>query len=113
MIRIYGIKACDTCRKAVKWLEAEGREFCWQDIREQPLDEATVAGWVECLGPDTLVNRRSTTWRGLDPSAREQAMDPARAAGLLLAHPTLIKRPVFEHGDRLEVGFNADVRQAL
>jgi arsenate reductase (glutaredoxin) len=113
MINIYGIKACDTCRKALKWLEAEGREHRWQDIREQPLDEPTLSDWVQRLGPETLVNRRSTTWRGLDQAARDQAMDPAGSPALLLAHPTLIKRPVFEQGDQLLVGFNADVREAL
>jgi arsenate reductase (glutaredoxin) len=113
MIRIYGIKACDTCRKALKWLEAEGKAHQWQDIREQPLDEATVSRWLKAVGPETLVNRRSTTWRQMDEASRAAAMDPAESAGVLLAHPTLIKRPVFEREAELMVGFNAAVREAL
>jgi arsenate reductase (glutaredoxin) len=113
MIRIYGIKACDTCRKALKWLEAEGKAHQWQDIREQPLNEVTLKSWLNAVGPDVLVNRRSTTWRQLDEDGRAAAMDPARAPALLHSHPTLIKRPVFEIDGAIVVGFNATVRQEL
>ena len=113
MIRIYGIKACDTCRKALKWLEAEGRAHQWRDIREQPQDEFTVRRWLEAVGPETLVNRRSTTWRQMDETSRTAAMDPAESVGVLLAHPTLVKRPVFECEGKVLVGFNATVREAL
>lgn len=113
MIHVYGIKACDTCRKALKWLEAQGRAHQWQDIRDQPLDSATVARWLAAIGSEALVNRRSTTWRQLDGAEREQAMDPEQSVELLLAHPTLIKRPVFRVDDRWLVGFNEAVRDSL
>ena len=113
LIRIYGIKQCDTCRKALKWLEGEGRAFEWQDLREQPLSPEQLATWVEQIGPDTLVNRRSTTWRQLTEAERAKAMDATQVAELLGAHPTLIKRPVFRAGDRWLVGFNEAVRDSL
>lgn len=112
-LEIYGIKQCDTCRKALKWLEAQGREFHWQDIREQPLDREQLDVWLEKLGPEKLVNRRSTTWRQLDEAERTRAMDPDQATALLLDHPTLIKRPVFRVDDRWLVGFNEAVRDSL
>lgn len=113
MIHIHGIKACDTCRKALKWLAAEDKAHQWQDIREQPLDEATIVRWLQAVGAETLVNRRSTTWRQLDGQTRAAVMDPATSAAVLMTHPTLIKRPVFEHDGAILVGFNATVREAL
>ncbi len=112
-MNIYGIKSCDTCRKTLKWLADHDREVHWHDLRADGIDQATLERWLEAVGPELLVNRRSTTWRGLDAATREQAMDPQRAAAVLVEHPTLIKRPVFERGERVLVGFNAAVRDAL
>ncbi len=112
-LKVFGIKQCDTCRKAMKWLEVEGRRFQWQDIREQPLSQAELAVWVKEIGPESLVNRRSTTWRQLGETKRVQAMDPEGAVELLKSHPTLIKRPVFRAGDHWLVGFNEAVRDSL
>jgi arsenate reductase (glutaredoxin) len=112
-MKLYGIKTCDTCRKARNWLEEESRAFDWHDLREDGLDQTTLKRWLAAVGPDVLVNRRSATWRGLDEQQRTQAMDPAQAIPLLLAHPTLIKRPIFELEGRVLVGFNASVKAAL
>ncbi|AKS41066.1 arsenate reductase [Wenzhouxiangella marina] len=112
-MKIHGIKACDTCRKALKWLEAEGHEHHWHDLRADGIDAETIQRWIDGVGLEALVNRRSTTWRQLDEADREAAMDPARAAGFLAEHPTLIKRPVFDAGGRIHVGFNESVKQAL
>ena len=112
-LEIYGIKQCDTCRKALKWLDAQGLAFQWQDIREQPLTDEQLAVWLQQIGPETLVNRRSTTWRQLDEAGRAAAMDREQAVALLRDHPTLIKRPVFRVGRRWLVGFNEAVRDSL
>ncbi|TVS10653.1 MAG: arsenate reductase [Wenzhouxiangella sp.] len=112
-LTVYGIKNCDTCRKALKWLDGQGRAYRWHDLRGDGLSTARVTAWLDAVGADMLVNRRSTTWRGLDDEARRAAMDPNLAVGILLEHPTLIKRPVFESGGSVAVGFNAAVRDNL
>ena len=105
-IKLYGIKSCDTVRKARKWLETAGIDYNFVDLRQEPVSQQTLTGWLEQIGHDVLINRRSTTWKGLSDSEREQASG-ARAAALLAEYPTLIKRPVLEHGDRTLVGFDS------
>lgn len=107
MIELWGLKSCDTCRKALKELQAAGKEAEIADIREG-LDAARLAGWLEAAGPEALVNRRSTTWRGLSEAERGAPPD-----ALLLAHPALVKRPVIEHGGRVLVGWDDEARAAL
>ncbi|MEX0914651.1 MAG: Spx/MgsR family RNA polymerase-binding regulatory protein [Wenzhouxiangellaceae bacterium] len=115
-INVYGIKSCDTCRKARKWLEAQGIDAQWTDLREQPPARATLEQWLSAVGAEALVNRRSATWRGLDEQQRP-ALDSPELSATLLEHPTLIKRPLFErvdenHGE-FRVGFDDAVRQWL
>ena len=105
-LEVFGIRQCDTCRKTIKHLEAESIPFRFQDIRDEPLDAATVEGWLQALGADQLINRRSTTWRQLDEAQRQRA--ESDAAALLLEHPTLIKRPVVVRGSAVTVGFKPD-----
>lgn len=112
MIAVYGIKTCDTCRKALKWLGENGLAHRFHDLRADGLDPAVLDGWIAELGWEKLLNRSSTTWRGLPPDQTE-ALDQAKARTLLLAHPTLIKRPVFDLGGRRLVGFKAAEQQAL
>ena len=114
MITVYGIKNCDTCRKALKWLEAEGLEHRFHDFRKDGLDAEKVDAWLAAAGVDVLLNKRGTTWRKLDENDRVAAeADSGRLASLLVENPTLIKRPVFEEADRLLVGFGDDVRGVL
>ncbi|WP_341862453.1 ArsC/Spx/MgsR family protein [Gymnodinialimonas sp. 57CJ19] len=98
-MRVYGVKACDTCRKAAKALGAE-----LVDIRATPLDAAQIAAFHSTFG-EALVNTRSTTWRGL--SEAERAMDPV---ALIAAHPTVMKRPVIEKDGALTLGWTKDVQ---
>lgn len=112
-MKVYGIKSCDTCRKARKWLDEQDRTHDWHDLREDGIDIETIRRWLDATGPEMLVNRRSTTWRGLDENRRALAMNSETAPNLLVKHPTLIKRPVIETGDGIMVGFNAAVRDAL
>ncbi|MFN3258926.1 MAG: ArsC/Spx/MgsR family protein [Pikeienuella sp.] len=107
MIELWGLKTCDTCRKALKEIQAAGKEAEIADIREG-LDAARLARWLEAAGAEALVNRKSTTWRGLSEADRAQA-----PATLLLAHPALVKRPVIEHEGRVLVGWDAASRAAL
>ena len=109
---VYGLKNCDTCRKARKWLEAEGLEHEFRDVRQDPLSRADVVRWIESAGTDVMVNKRGTTWRGL--SDAEKATDTDAAfADLMLQHPAIIKRPVFDDGGQVLVGFTDAVRDAV
>ena len=104
-MKIYGLKTCDTCRKAVKALEGRGAVLV--DIRTEPLDPATRARFLEAFG-EALVNRRSTTWKGLSEAERAGAPET-----LLADHPALMKRPVIEAGGRLHLGWDDGVKAAL
>jgi len=109
MITVYGIRACDTCRKALKWFEAKGLAHQFHDLRSDGLDTDRVTDWLGSPFADTLVNRRSTTWRGLGDTERAASGDALSA--LLVRHPTLVKRPVIavgpDAGDELiTVGFD-------
>lgn len=107
MIRVYGIKQCDTCRKALKWLDAQDVPHTFHDLRVDGLEEELLGGWLATPFADQLVNRRSTTWRSL--SEAEKAATGSALTGLLLSHPTLIKRPIFEKdGDVCAVGFKPE-----
>ena len=112
MITIYGIKNCDTVKKARKWLEAEGIEHVFHDFRADGLEKEMLAEWVGELGRDVLINRRGTTWRKLGDAEKDIQSD-AEAVALLLEHEAIIKRPVFDLGDRRLVGFGDEQRAAL
>ncbi len=105
MITLYGLSNCDTCRKARRWFEARGLAITVHDLRGDGLDRATVNMWLQAVGWETLLNRRSTTWRQL-PASERDPLDQARAVELLLAHPTLVKRPVVISADTVLVGFD-------
>ena len=112
MLTVYGIKQCDTCRKGLKWLAERGVEHRFHDFRADGLPGELVTAWLKTPFADSLVNRRSTTWRRLSDdqkSSRGEAI-----AGLLLEHPTLIKRPVFVQDDVIvAVGFNTTELEGL
>lgn len=112
MISVYGLKNCDTCRKALKWLAAEGFEHHFNDVRADGLDDAKVQSWLDAVGWEALLNRRGTTWRKL-PDSDKDGIDAGKAKTLMLAHPALIKRPVFETGNGVVIGFKASEMDAL
>lgn len=105
MIVIYGLKNCDSCRKALKLLAESGATYRFHDLRADGLPPGRVQRWLAGAGWETLVNRRSTTWRGLPEAEKAALADGAAAFPLLERHPTLIKRPVIEAGNQLIVGF--------
>jgi len=112
MVTVYGIRNCDTCRKAIRWLEAEGIDARLHDVRADGLEPARLDAWIDVLGWEALLNRRGTTWRKL-PATETDGVDVARARALMLAQPALIKRPVFDLGGRYLVGFKAAEQAAL
>ena len=112
MITIYGLKNCDSCRKARDWMDDTGLAFRFHDLRADGLPDGAVAKWSAAAGWEALLNRRSTTWRGLD-KADQADLDAEKARQLMESHPTLIKRPVIEAGGSVLVGFTDPVRAAL
>jgi Spx/MgsR family transcriptional regulator len=112
MIIVSGLRSCDTCRKAIAWLKDHGIEHRFHDLRADGLDLATVARWARVVGWEALVNRRGTTWRGL-PNVDKAELGEAKAIALMVAHPALIKRPVFEGAGGVMVGFDEAVREHL
>ncbi|MDH5750237.1 MAG: ArsC family reductase [Rhodospirillales bacterium] len=112
MITVYGIKNCDTCRKALKWLKEQDIRADFHDLRADGLDRDRLENWIGELGFETLLNRRGTTWRNLAAKDKD-GLDEKRAARLMLAHPTLIKRPLFDLGDCRLVGFTQAEKDRL
>jgi len=104
MNTLIGIKNCDSVKKAKKWLEQNGIEYAFHDLREQGVDKAALATWVEELGWEALLNKRSTTWKQLAAEERT-AIDRDKAIALFLAYPTLIKRPLLISAKGMMVGF--------
>lgn len=112
MITVYGIKNCDTVKKARKWLEARNIEYHFHDVREDGLDRQQVQAWLNELGWEALVNRRSTSWKALDETTRA-SMDAASALDAILEQPTLIKRPLLDTGHERHCGFSEASYQSI
>ncbi|MGO1616520.1 MAG: ArsC family reductase [Oceanisphaera sp.] len=101
---LYGIKNCDTVKKARKWLEQHQISYVFVDHRADGLNPNNLHHWLDTLGWEQLVNKRSTTYRTLS-DADKANLGPDTASALLLAHPTLIKRPLLDNHGQLSVGF--------
>jgi arsenate reductase len=106
-MRMYGIRNCDTVKKARAWLDARGVAYEFHDYKIAGIDEARLRGWAAELGWERLLNRAGTTFRKL-PDADKEGLDVDKAVALMLAQPSMIKRPMLDLGDRRVVGFDAD-----
>jgi len=104
MTTLYGIKNCDTVRKACKWLDAHNIKYTFHDVRNDGLDKNDLSAWVKSVGWESLLNRRSTTWRQL-PDNDKEGINETNAIQLMSSQPTLIKRPVLIHNKNIHVGF--------
>jgi arsenate reductase len=104
MITLHGIRNCDTVKKARAWLDGRGIAYAFHDYKVAGIDEARLRAWVAEHGWETLLNRAGTTFRKL-PEADRQGLDADKAVALMLAQPSMIKRPVLDLGDRRLVGF--------
>ena len=103
-VTIYGIKACDTMKKARDWLEAEGVAYIFHDYKAQGIARETLGAWTQKVGWEILLNRAGTTFRKL-PDSDRASLDEAKAIALMLAQPSMIKRPVLDVDGALTVGF--------
>ena len=113
MTVLYGIPNCDTVKKARVWLQEHGVEYEFSDFKKQPPTEGDTRAWLADVPSDTLLNRRGTTWRRLTPEQQAAAADPAAAVALMAAEPSLIKRPVLEHGGAFHCGFQTALYEEL
>jgi len=104
-VTLYGLENCDTCRKARQWLATQAIDHAFVDIRQDGIEPDRLDRWLDDAGWQTLLNRRSRTWRELPESQRSE-LDRARARELMLQYPMLIKRPVLEHTTGVVVGFS-------
>ena len=109
---LWGLKTCDTCRKAMRALESAGLAVELADVRAVPPGAARLAEWYAAFGA-ALVNTRSTTWRGLDEATRARAGTAEGAVAVLEAYPALMKRPVIEAGGAVHLGWSKTVEAAL
>ena len=107
MTRIYGIKNCDTMKKARAWLDAKGVAYDFHDYKASGIDRARLEAWAKRVGWEVLLNRAGTTFRKL-ADADKAGLDQQKAIALMMAQPSMIKRPVLEVGQQLLVGFKAE-----
>ena len=111
-ITLYGIRNCDTVKKAREWLDAQQLAYTFHDFKTQGVPPARLDHWLRQAGWETLLNRKGNTWRKLAPQEQAGATDAAGARALMLAHASVIKRPVVEWGapaaPQVTVGFKAD-----
>ncbi|MEI6761697.1 MAG: ArsC family reductase [Betaproteobacteria bacterium] len=112
-LTLYGIPNCDTVKKARTWLNDQGAAHAFVDFKKQGVDAAALSLWLTQLGWQALLNTRGTTWRRLDDAARAAVTDAASAQALMLAQPSVIKRPVVAWPDgRISAGFEPATWQA-
>ena len=110
-VTIYGIKACDTMKKARTWLEAHGVAYAFHDYKAEGAKPSHLENWSRAVGWEVLLNRSGTTFRNL-PDADKTALNETKAIALMLAQPSMIKRPVLDVGGKLIVGFKPEVYAA-
>lgn len=111
-ITIYGIKNCDTMKKARAWLEAQGIDHAFHDYKTSGIDRTHLDAWCDAVGWETVLNRAGTTFKKLDEGQKAD-MSREKAISLMLEQPSMIKRPVLEAKDKITVGFKPDSYAAL
>ena len=111
---VFGIPNCDTVKKARAWLTEQGVSYVFHDFKKQGVPADQLPGWIAAVGWEPLVNRKGTTWRKLDEDSRAAVVDAPSASALMLAHPSVIKRPVvvWPNGD-VTVGLDESRWQGL
>ena len=111
-VKIYGIKNCDTMKKAFDWLNANGVAYDFHDYKKLGADAAEVTRWSDAAGWEKVLNRAGTTFRKL-PEADQKDLNRDKAIALMVANPSMIKRPVLERGGTIEIGFKPERYAAL
>jgi len=112
MTLIYGIKNCDTMKKAILWLNQNSIDFNFHDYRKDGLEKELLSQWITELGWEKIINKRGTTWRGLDDETKLN-MNNENAIEHALAQPAMIKRPLLIHKDQITLGFKASEYESV
>jgi arsenate reductase len=107
-VTIYGIKNCDTMKKARTWLDSHDVAYAFHDYKAEGIDKSTLQRWAKDVGWEVLLNRAGTTFRKLDEAAKE-GLTESKAIALMLDQPSMIKRPVLDLGGKLLVGFKPEI----
>ncbi|MEP3348953.1 MAG: ArsC family reductase [Marinomonas sp.] len=107
MIDIYGIKNCDTMKKAFRWLEEHKIEYRFHDYKKEALETETAKAWIDELGWESIINKRGTTWRKLDEGTKS-SMNNELAVETVINQPSMIKRPLIIANGKIHLGFNSD-----
>ncbi|WAX94755.1 ArsC family reductase [Aminobacter sp. NyZ550] len=110
-IKMYGIKNCDTIKKARTWLEGHGVAYDFHDYKAAGIDRKSLESWVKEFGWETVLNRAGTTFKKL-PDTEKESLDADKAIALMLAQPSMIKRPMLDLGNRRLVGFKPEAYEA-
>jgi arsenate reductase len=112
MITLFGIKNCDTVKKARRWLDNHSIEYQFHDFRVDGITANQVNNWLDTAGIESLINKRSTTWKSLSET-QKQMLSPENAVALILEQPTLIKRPVLITNNGIHIGFKESSYQSI
>lgn len=111
-IKMYGIKNCQTMKKAMTWLESKQIDFEFHDYKKLGIDESTLEEWLKQKQWDEIINKRGTTWRKLSDEDKTD-IDPAKAIRLMIENPSMIKRPALNVAGKLYLGFDEDLYQSI
>ncbi len=111
-VTIFGIKNCDTMKKARSWLETNGIDYSFHDYKVSGIDRSHLEAWCDAAGWETVLNRAGTTFKKLDDGQKAD-LSRDKAIGLMLAQPSMIKRPVLAARDRITVGFKPEIYQTV
>ena len=112
MTTLYGIKNCDTIKKARRWLQENDIEYRFHDVRTDGISRAEIQAWLKTIDWETLLNRRGSSWRNLPESVRDN-ISKSSAIDIMLENPAIIKRPVLAHNNKLYLGFSTDSYQGI
>ena len=112
-MKLYGISACDTVKKAKTWLSEQGHDFEWHDYKKSGISAPLLEAWIAQVGWETLLNRQGTTWRKLDDASKAAIANKEAAIALMIMQTSIIKRPVLDNNGTITVGFKPEVYASL
>jgi arsenate reductase len=111
MLNVYGIKNCNTVKKALDWLNEHNVQYTFHDYKKEPAQDSKLSEWQQLVSWEALVNKKGTTWKKLSPEQQAAVVDEPSARAVLLQNNSMIKRPIIELENEVILGFNEDIYQ--